>query len=334
MGEQMMDLSTKYLGLDLKNPLVAGSSPLSRDVGKVKALEDAGVSAVVVHSLFEEQIEHEMREHAHFHELGAESFGEALSYVPALDYIPRGPHEYVEHVGRIREAVDIPIIPSLNGTTRGGWIKYARMLEEAGADALELNIYMLATDPTVTAQTLEDRHLEIVDAVKASVDLPVAVKLSPYFSSLAHFANRLDDHGVDGLVLFNRFYQPDIDIERLEVVPDLVLSAPHELRLPLRWIAILDPIVDASLAASTGIYAAADVLKLLMAGADVTMLCAALLNYGPPIVAKILDDMVEWMEGHEYTGVQQMQGSMNCRATANPGAFERANYMKALHSYA
>jgi dihydroorotate dehydrogenase (fumarate) len=329
-----MDLSTKYMGLRLKNPLVAGASPLSRDLDKVKELEDAGVSAVVVYSLFEEQIEHEMREHEHFREMGTQSFGEALSYAPALDYVPRGPHEYVEHIARIREAVDIPVIPSLNGTTRGGWIKYARMLEEAGADALELNIYMLAADPTVSAQTLEDRHLEIVDAVKESVSLPVAVKLSPYFSSLAHFANRLDDHGVDGLVLFNRFYQPDINIESLEVVPDLVPSAPHELRLPLRWIAILDPIVDASLAAGTGIYTASDVLKLLLAGADVTMLCAALLAEGPRVVAEVLDGMVEWMEEHEYAGVPQMQGSMNHRASPNPGAFERANYMQALQSYA
>jgi dihydroorotate dehydrogenase (fumarate) len=328
-----MDLSTNYLGLHLKNPLVASASPLSREVDTVKSLEDAGIAAVVLHSLFEEQIAHERGEHEHFQQAGRESFAEAVTYAPDLDYFPRGPDEYVEHVGRIKEAVGIPVIPSLNGTTPGGWIRYARMLEQAGADALELNIYALATDPSVSAEEVENRYLEILAAVKETVRLPVAMKLGPFFSSLAHFAKRLDEHGVDGLVLFNRFYQPDIDLEALEVIPDITLSAPHELRLPLRWIAILDPLVGASLAATTGVYSATDVIKLSMAGADVTMLCAALLTGGQEAVPKILRGVREWMEEHEYESIQQMQGSMNHRACTDPGAFERANYMKALNSY-
>lgn len=328
-----MDLSTNYLGLRLKNPLVASASPLSREVDTVRSLEDAGIAAVVLHSLFEEQIAHEHGEHEHFQQAGRESFAEAATYAPALDYFPRGPDEYVEHVGRIKEAVGIPVIPSLNGTTPGGWIRYARMLEQAGADALELNVYALATDPSVSAEEVENRYLEILTSVKETVKLPVAMKLGPFFSSLAHFAKRLDEHGVDGLVLFNRFYQPDIDLEALEVIPDITLSAPHELRLPLRWIAILDPLIGASLAATTGVYTATDVIKLSMAGADVTMLCAALLTGGQEAVPKILHGIRAWMEEHEYESIQQMQGSMNHRACTDPAAFERANYMKALNSY-
>ncbi|RME41721.1 MAG: dihydroorotate dehydrogenase-like protein [Planctomycetota bacterium] len=327
------DLTTNYLGLRLKNPLVAGASPMSREVGTVRALEDAGIAAVVVYSLFEEQIRHELEAHEHFEEWGTESYAEATSYFPRLDYFPRGPHEYVEHVGRIKEAVDIPVIASLNGTTPGGWVEYARMLQEAGADAIELNLYFVATDPAMDAAAVEQRYLDVLAAVRDQVSVPVAMKLSPFFSSLVHFARRLDGAGVDGLVLFNRFYQPDIDLEALEVKPDPALSAPHEMRLPLRWIAILDPVIDASLAASTGIYTHEDVLKLLMVGADVTMLCAVLLRNGPDVISRILNGMSLWMEEHEYLSVHQMQGSMNQRGYGDAGAFERAHYMKALLAY-
>ena len=329
-----MDLTTNYLGLRLKNPLVAGASPLSRDLDTVRQLEDYGISAVVVYSLFQEQIEHERAAHAHFADNFTEAYAEALTYAPRLDYFPRGPDEYLEHVRRLKAALDVPVIASLNGTTVGGWVEFAALLQQAGADALELNVYHLAADPSVTGQQVENRYLELLAAVKAAVSLPVALKLAPFFSSLANFARRLDQRGVDGLVLFNRFYQPDLDLEALAVVPDLVLSAPHEARLPLRWIAILDPLIDASLAASTAVYNHVDVLKLLMAGADVTMLCSTLLRGGLPAVADILAGMIAWMEEHEYFSVHQMQGSMNHRSCDNPAAYERANYLQALHSYA
>jgi dihydroorotate dehydrogenase (fumarate) len=328
-----MDLSTTYLGLKLANPLVAGASPLSRDVDTVRAMEDAGMAAVVLYSLFEEQIEHEVGEHAHYQEAGAESFAESLSYLPDMDYFPRGPEEYLEHIRKVKAAVNVPVIASLNGHTSGGWVDYAKMMQDAGADALELNVYYIATDPRMTAQQVEDRYLEVVKEVKSSVNIPVALKLGPYFSALANFAVRVDEAGADGLVLFNRFYQPDIDLDALEVTPDLMLSSPHEMRLPLRWLAILDPLVKADLAASTGIYGAADVLKLMMAGANVTMLCAALLRNGIGSITEILADLKYWMEEHEYKSITQMQGSMNQRACTDPAAFERANYMKALQTY-
>lgn len=329
-----MDLTTNYLGLHLRNPLVAGASPLSRQVDAVRALADAGVAAVVIYSLFQEQIEHELNRHDHFMDYGADSFAESLNYLPKLDYFPRGPHEYVEHVARVKKAVDIPVFASLNGSTRSGWIEYAHMLQEAGADGIELNLYHLETDPNVTAADVEQRYLDVVSELKERVNIPFALKLGPFFSSLAHFARQLDERGVDGLVLFNRFYQPDVDLETLDVVPDLVLSAPHEVRLPLRWIAILDPLVEASLAATTGVYTAADVLKLIMAGADVTMLCATLLRNGTSMVTRLLDQITQWMHDHEYVSIHQMHGCMNHRTCPDPAAFERANYMKALHSYA
>ncbi|MFH0980259.1 MAG: dihydroorotate dehydrogenase-like protein [Planctomycetota bacterium] len=329
-----MDLSTQYLGLELKNPVVAASSPISRELDNLRRLEDAGLAAVVMYSVFEEQIEHETRAHEHYVEFGTHSFAEALTYAPPLEAYPRGPVEYVEHVRRAKEALDIPIIASLNGTTIGGWIDYAYKLEQAGADALELNVYSIAADPKVDAAGVEKRYLDVLREVKHTVKLPVSIKLVPYFSSLAHFAKRLDAEGADGLVLFNRFYQPDIDLETLEVVPDLALSAPHEMRIALRWIAILDPLVNASLAATTGIYTSFDVLKLLMAGADVTQLCATLLRNGMGAVGTILEGMKEWMEDHEYASVRQLQGSMNQRACPDPAAFERGQYMKALNAYA
>ena len=329
-----MDLTTNYLGLRFKNPLVAGASPLSRLVSGVRVLEDAGIAAVVMYSLFEEQVRREMEAHDHFQDLGTDSYAEALTYLPALDYVPRGPHEYVEHVGRVKASVDIPVIASLNGTSNDGWLEYAHMLQQAGADALELNVYDVAANPARSAADVEQNYIDVVTAVRDRVNIPVALKISPFFTSLANFAKRVDASGVDGLVLFNRFYQPDIDIERLEAVADLVPSARHEMRLPLRWIAILDPIVDASLAATTGVYAANDVLKLLMAGADVAMLCAALLRHGPALVGNILGEMTDWMHEHEYASVHQLQGSMNYRTCPDPAAFERANYVQVLHSHA
>ena len=329
-----MDLTTQYLGLSLKNPLVASASPISREIDGMKRLEDAGIAAVVMYSLFEEQIVQQAAAHDHFEQFGVNSHAEALSYVPALDYGPRGPDEYLTLVARAKEVLSVPVIPSLNGTTVGGWIEYAALLEKAGADALELNIYHVATDATASAAAVERRYLEILEAVKKAVRIPVAVKLGSQFTSVPHFAKQLEGAGADGLVLFNRFYQPDIDLEALEVTPDLVLSAPHEMRLALRWIAILDPVINASLAATTGIYSGQDVLKLLMAGTDATMLCAVLLRDGPAAVGNTLAEIKTWMEAHEYQSVRQMQGSMNHSACSNPGAFERANYMQALTSYA
>ncbi|MCO6436764.1 MAG: dihydroorotate dehydrogenase-like protein [Phycisphaerae bacterium] len=329
-----MDMTTNYLGLQLKNPLVASASPMSRDLGTVRKLEDAGIAAVVVYSLFQEQIEHERDWHTHFEEFGVESYAEATTYLPKIPRFPRGPEQYCDHVRTIKEAVSIPVIASLNGSSIGGWTEYAQKLAQAGADALELNLYYVATDPHESAGDVEQRYLDVLSAVRSAVSIPVALKIGPYFTSLANFAKRLDENGVDGLVLFNRFYQPDIDLESLEIVPDLVLSSPHEMRLPLRWIAVLDAVIDASLAATTGVYTSTDALKLLMAGADVTMLCAALLRQGPRVVTDMLRGMESWMEEHEYTGVGQLQGSMNQRACEDPSAFERANYMHALQSYA
>lgn len=328
-----LDLSTNYLGLRLSNPLVAGASPMSRSVDSVRALEDAGIAAVVVYSVFQEQIEHVAERHEHFKEFGTHAFPEALTYMPSAPAPCRGPEEYAAHVAAIKRAVNIPVFASLNGGSLGGWVEYAKAMEQAGIDGLELNVYHIAADPEESAANVETRYVDILSAIKDSVSVPVALKIGPYFSSLAHFARRLDQSGADGLVLFNRFYQPNIDLEMLEVVPDLVLSAPHEMRLPLRWIAILDPLVEASLAATTGVYTWSDVLKLLMVGADVTMLVAALLRQGPGVVREILDGMEHWMIEHEYVSVHQLQGSMNYRTVSDPAAFERANYMNALQRY-
>lgn len=328
-----MDLSSNYMGLRLRNPLIAGASPLSRDVRTVKRLADAGIGAVVLYSLFEEQIAHDAERHEHFAEFASDAFHEALTYAPRLDYFPRGPQDYVDHVRQVKDTVDIPIIASLNGATNGGWLEYARMLQDAGADGIELNLYHLETDPTVSPTEVEQRYLDVVTLTKERVSIPIALKLSPFFTSLPHFARRLEQAGVDALVLFNRFYQPDIDLEALDVLPDLALSAPHEMRLPLRWIAILDAVLETSLAASTGVYTAEDVIKLTMAGADATMLCAALLRNGPSLVPRLLDGMARWLHDHEYESLHQTHGCMNHRTCSDPASFERANYMKALHSY-
>lgn len=328
-----MDLSTRYLGLELKNPLVAGASPLSREIGTIRALEDAGAAAVVLHSLFEEQIQFEANELAHFLEHGTESYAEALSYFPQPDKFRFTPDEYLEHIRRAKAAVDIPVIASLNGISTGGWIRYATMMEQAGADALELNIYFIPTDPDLSGEDVERVYVDVLTAVKSAVKIPVAVKLGPFFTALAATAKKLAAAGAQGLVLSNRFYQPDIDLETLEVLPRPLPSSPQSLRLPMRWIAILRDRIPVDLAASSGIYTAEDVIKMVMAGADVAQLCWTLLVHGPGRTTSILRGLEGWMEEKEYASVTEMKGSMSLRSCPEPAAFERAHYMKALTSY-
>ncbi len=328
-----MDISTKYLGKKLKSPIVPSASPLSREVSSIRLMEDSGAGAVVLESLFEEQIIHEKNELDHFLSQGTDSFAESLSYFPEADMYNFGPDEYLEHIRKAKEAVDIPVIASLNGVSTGGWIEYARRMQDAGADAIELNTYYLATDPEKDGRVIEENYLEIVRAVKKSVTIPVSLKLSPFFTSMSSMAKKFDQAGVDGLVLFNRFYQPDIDLESLEVVPNLVLSTSESMRLPLRWIAILYGKIKADLAATTGIHTAEDVLKMLMAGADVTMVCAVLFQNGIGKITQLLADIKHWMEDHEYESVEQMKGSMSHKSVPEPAAFERANYMRVLKSY-
>ncbi len=328
-----MDLTTTYMGLALKNPIVPSASPLSEKVDTIRAMEDAGAAAVVLYSLFEEQIVHEQLELHHFTERGTESYQEALSYFPEQKEYRTGPEEYLEHIHAAKKAVGIPVIASLNGVSAGGWIDFARKIEQAGADGLELNIYYIPTDPAAAATDIEEIYLHDLRAIKGSVRIPVAMKLSPFFTAPANMARRLDEAGADALVLFNRFYQPDFDLERLDVVPSLNLSVPQEMRLPLLWIAVLHGRVKASLAATSGIHGAQDALKMLMAGADAVMMASALLREGPGHIATVLRDMARWMEEHEYASVAQMKGSMSQRSVADPAAFERANYMKILNSW-
>jgi len=329
----MVDLTTSYLGLRLKNPLVASASPISKKVSGVKRLEDAGVSAVVMYSLFEEQIEYESRALDHFLNRGTESFAESLTYFPDMPTYNIGPEGYLELINKVKSQVQIPVIGSLNGITAGGWVDYARRIQEAGADALELNIYNIPTDPNISSVEVEDAYVELVKTVRSQVSIPLAVKLSPYFTSLPNLAARLSNAGANGLVLFNRFYQPDLDIETLEVVPNLVLSTSDELRLPLRWIAILRGRVKADLALSSGVHKAADIIKALMAGANVAMTTSELLANGIGRAAEMLSDLEKWMEEFEYDSVTKMLGSMCQQAVADPSSFERANYMKALSSF-
>ncbi len=328
-----MDLTTTYLGLKLKNPIVPSAGPLSHTVDSMKRLEEAGAAAIVIYSLFEEQIVHDAAELNHYLTQGTESFAEAITYFPEADDYNLGPEEYVEHIHRAKGALGIPVIGSLNGVSSGGWVKFARKIEEAGADAIELNVYYIPTDPGLAGAAVEERYIEVLRAVKNTVKIPVAIKLNPFFSSMANMAHRLDNAGADGLVLFNRFYQPDIDLEVLEVTPNVILSTPHALRLPLRWVAILHGKVKASIAATSGIHTTQDVLKMLMAGADVTMMCSALLKHGAGRIGEVLTELTRWMEEHEYESVHQMKGSMSQKSVADPAAFERANYMKALNSY-
>jgi dihydroorotate dehydrogenase (fumarate) len=328
-----MDLTTTYMGLALKNPIVASSSPLSYNVENIHRLEDAGAAAVVMYSLFEEQITLESNQLDHYLSYGTDSFGEALSYFPEMESYNTGPEKYLNLLSQAKEAVSIPIIGSLNGVSTGGWIEYAKKIQEAGADALELNVYYIPTNVTVTGSEIEQMYLDILAEVKKSVSIPVAMKLSPYFSATANMAYCLAEAGANALVLFNRFYQPDLDIEGLEVVPRLALSKSRELHLPLRWVAILYGRVPTDLAITSGVHNHVDVLKSLMAGAKVTMMASALLRKGPGRITKILKQMGKWMEEHEYESVTQMQGSMSQQSVAEPAAFERANYMKILQSW-
>jgi dihydroorotate dehydrogenase (fumarate) len=328
-----MDLTTTYLGMKLRTPLVPSASPLSEEIDSIRRMEDAGASAVVLSSLFEEQILLDRYELHHHLTHGAESFAEALTYVPEPDEIRLGAEDYLERIRKAKEAVAIPIIASLNGVSIGGWTDYANLIQEAGADALELNIYYIPTDPTLSGAEVEQTYLDILTMVKSLVTIPVAVKLSPFFSNLANMARRLDEAGADGLVLFNRFYQPDIDLDSLTVRPNVILSTPHALRLPLRWIAILYGRVRADLAATSGVHTAQDVVKMLMAGADVTMLCSVLLRHGVGHIRSIEQGLRQWMEDREYESVGQMRGSMSQIHCANPGEFERAQYVRALHSF-
>jgi dihydroorotate dehydrogenase (fumarate) len=330
----MIDFRTRYLGLRLSSPLVASAGPLCEDVGNIRRMEDAGAAAVVLHSLFEEQITLESDYLDQHLSQGTESFAESLTYFPDMGSYWLGPDEYLEHLRRVKAAVRIPVIGSLNGVSTGGWIDYAKKIEEAGADAVELNIYYVPTDPEMTARQVEDMYVELVRDVKASVKIPIAVKLGHAFSALANLARRLDQSGADALVLFNRFYLPDFDLERLEVVPRLTLSSSHELLVRLHWVAILYSHIRADLAVTGGVHTGEDALKAMMAGARVAMMTSALLKHGIEHVRVVRTGMLDWMEAHEYESIEQMQGSMSYRSVREPAAFERANYMKVLSSYA
>ena len=329
----MIDLSTTYLGMRLSSPLVASASPLSRSVDMVRRMEDAGAGAVVLFSLFEEQITHESRELDHYLETTAHGYAESPTFFPDLGSYNIGPHEYLTHIERLKAAVRIPIIGSLNGDSPGGWVEYAHNIQEAGADALELNIYHLPTDFDLSGGEVEESYVELVRSVCARVSIPVSVKLGPFFSSIPNICHRLTEAGASGLVLFNRFYQPDLDLETLEVVPNLKLSTSDELRLPLRWIAIMYGRLKCDFALTSGVHTAEDALKAMMAGANVAMLTSELLARGVGRLGQILGDMRAWMVEHEYESIEQMRGSMSQHAVADPSAFERANYMRALQSF-
>jgi dihydroorotate dehydrogenase (fumarate) len=329
-----MDLTTNYLGLTLRNPLVVSASPLAEEIGNIRRMEEAGAGAVVLHSLFEEQIAVESYELDRYLSYGAESYAESLSYFPDLTGYNLGPEGYLEHIAKAKAAVGIPVIASLNGSSPGGWTRYAKKIEEAGADALELNIYTISADPEVSAAEVEQTYCDLVSQVKEGVSIPVAVKLPPYFSAMAHLARRLEEAGASGLVMFNRFYQPDFDLEAMEVVPSLHLSTPNELLTRLHWVAILYGRIKADMAITGGIHTAQDVLKAMMAGAQVAMMTSALLKRGIEYLATVRTELEAWMEEHEYESIRQMQGSMSQRSVAHPNAFLRANYLKVLSSYA
>jgi dihydroorotate dehydrogenase (fumarate) len=329
-----MNLTTNYLGLHLCSPIVPSASPLTESLDNVKRLEDAGAAAIVFHSLFEEQLHQDRDEIFARLEQGTESFGESLTYLPQPQGFSVDPEHYLEHLRLAKAMVGVPVIASLNGYTEGGWIEFAKQIQQTGVDALELNIYSVQTDPNQSASDIETHYLRIVSAVKAAVQMPVAVKLSPFFTSLAHVARRfVQQGGADGLVLFNRFYQPDFDPETLEIVPNVLLSTPMAMRLPLRWIAILYGTVQADLAATSGVHHAVDIVKLLMAGASVTMVCSALLRHGIQYLRVLEEDLVQWLESHEYESVQQLQGCMSQQNCPDPSAFERAQYVRAVSTF-
>ena len=328
-----MNLTTNYLGFKLRTPLVPSASPLSEKIDNIKRMEDAGASAIVFHSLFEEQVRRDHHDLQFYLDETRDLHAESLSFFPEHDDFKVGPEEYLEHIAEAKRSVHIPIIGSLNGATFGGWMKYARQIEQAGADALELNIYNVPTDPERTPDDIETDYLTIITSIKGQLKIPVAMKLSPFFTNFANFARRIDGAGVDALVLFNRFYQPDIELETLEMSPNILLSTPMAMRLPMRWIALLHGRIGANLAATSGIHRASDALKMLMAGADVTMLCSVLLRRGIDHIKVIEREMCEWMEEHEYESVEQLKGSMSQKNCPDPSAFERAQYMRALATY-
>jgi len=328
-----VDLSTRYLGMPLRNPLVASASPLSASIDTLLRLEEAGAAAVVLPSLFEEQIVHDELEVHRLLNLGADSQPEASDYFPQLEDYNTGPAGYLRHLERAKGALSIPVIASLNGSTPGGWLRYAGLLQDAGADAIELNVYTVAADPEVSGRAIEHELLELVAAVRVAVAVPIAVKCSPFFTSMAHMAVELVGAGADGLVLFNRFVQPEIDLESMAVVSRVHLSSPEEIRLTLRWIALLRDHLRASLAATSGIHTAADIVKVLLAGADVAMMASVLLANGPEYLGFLLAELTAWLAEHEYTSVRQLQASMSQRAAQDPSAFERVQYMKALTSF-
>jgi dihydroorotate dehydrogenase (fumarate) len=329
----MIDLQTSYMGMKLAHPVIASASPLSKDEGGVKRLEDGGASAVVMFSLFEEQIRSERESLEALSSAGSESFAESLSYFPPTSSYRVGPDRYLELIRRARESVGVPIIASLNGTTNEGWIDYAKQMHQAGASAIECNVYFIAADLDMVGRDVEQRYLGILRAVKAAVPIPVAMKLSPFFSAFGNMARQLDDAGADALVLFNRFYQPDFDLDALDVVPNLQLSTPGEIRLPLLWIAVLAGRIKASLAATTGVHSGVEVVKYLLAGADAVMSTSALLEHGPAHLGTLVSELRAWMEKREYASVTQMKGAMSQQKVADPAAFERANYVKVLESY-
>ncbi len=328
-----MDLSTPYLGLKLKNPIVPSASPLSQKLDDIRKLEDAGASAVVLFSIFEEQIRHDAEALDHLLTAGSESFSEALSYFPDAGDYKIGADAYLDLLQDAVKSCDIPMIGSLNGVSDSGWTDYAQKIEEAGAQAIELNTYYIATDPGQSGADVEKMYVDVVRRVKEAVRIPVSVKIGPFFSSLAHMAVQLEEAGADGLVLFNRFYQPDFDLDAMDVLSDLHLSTPAEIRLPLRWIAILHGRLKGSLAGTTGVHSGRDVVKYLLAGADVAMTTSALLKNGIGHLRTLVSELEQWMEKHEYTSVSEMKGAMSQKAVANPGAFERANYIRILEAY-
>lgn len=329
----MSDLTTTYLGLRLKNPLVASASPLSKKLDIVKKLEDAGASAVVMYSLFEEQISHESRELDHYLSFGTNSFQEAMSFFPEMEHYNIGPEGYLEHIARLKKAVNLPIIGSLNGISSGGWVDYARRIQSAGADALELNFYYIPTSLNLTAVALEKAYVKLVTDIRAEISIPLTVKLSPFFTALPHFAREIVRAGADGLVLFNRFIQPDLDLEGQMVDPHHLLSTSAELRLPLRWVAILYGKINADLALTGGVHTPEDMVKALAAGAKVTLLASELIDKGPARAAELIRGLDEWLDAHEYASVKQLIGSMSQKNVSDPAAFERGNYMKSLQSY-
>jgi dihydroorotate dehydrogenase (fumarate) len=329
----MTDLTTTYLGLSLKNPLIASSSPLTEKLDAVVQMEKAGVAAVVLPSLFEEQIINESWKLQRDLTRGTESFYEALSFLPDTGRYSIGAEKYIERLSKTKDTVNIPVIGSLNGVTPGGWIEYAKKIEDAGADALELNLYDIVTDPAMTSQQLENTHIALVQEVRAQVKIPIAVKLSPFYTSVPNFAARLAETGINGLVMFNRFYQPDFDLEELKVAPNLILSNSNEMRLPLRWIAILYGRVPVDFGLTGGVHTATDLIKAIMAGANATLVASELLHHGVNRIADILADVQTWMEEHEYVSITQMKGSMSQKAVGDPSTFERANYIRVLSSY-